>query len=530
MAAKNNIYKYLRVLALTAFFCTATLTLFIWAESLMPSDISGAQSAAISEGLIDTFEIETSVEIIPTALTLALVDGASLPHYIGDTINLSINYIPANSTWTSAIITVSDETIAVIDNKTITFLAKGSVTVSATNTANPEATNTLELICEGINPDESIGFEFELPDSVMLGEKISYKIKSGNTYLPISGFDISVEGDAVALNQRAIYAVEEGEATITAATDGVSISRIVTITANPDFVMPTAFSLTFVELTLTKGDVYTLEYSTLPVGSPDFSHISSDDNSIAKVINGALYAKQTGECAITLRSLYNPDCVMVIAVNIVPIMPEGIAIVGNARALVERAAKYKISFTNEPADRGVIWSVSGKGATISQDGFLYSKRFGKVTIRATSAANPALYAEKTITVSLYESFYMYVRKILGHFSLFAVLGFGISFSLLLLLKRKWLAAPLTPILGFVVAAMSEMFQLPVFTSGRYAHWSDIMIDSLGVLFGMLLAYSIILIVCLIWKKASRQSYQTLKSAYIELSFKTAFSRHKPLDN
>lgn len=130
---------------------------------------------------------------------------------------------------------------------------------------------------------------------------------------------------------------------------------------------------------------------------------------------------------------------------------------------------------------------------------------------------------KTLTTA---EFRMLVRKGLGHFGLFTILGFGLMFTYFLLLKPRWLSAVVSIAAGFTIAGVSELFQLPLFTTGRYASWTDIGIDTLGVVTGMAIAALIIFATWIIWKKADPRSFAVLKSAYNRLTFKSAFSRRQ----
>lgn len=72
-----------------------------------------------------------------------------------------------------------------------------------------------------------------------------------------------------------------------------------------------------------------------------------------------------------------------------------------------------------------------------------------------------------------------IRKILGHFILFAALGVFAALTFYMFrgasAHNLW-AVPLT---GLGIAALSEIFQLPFFTSGRVANIDDVILDFIG---------------------------------------------------
>ncbi len=522
-----DIYKHLRRLSLAAFICTTLLMLIIFIESIMPGDISAAQSAAISESIVRRFEIADSSVVIPEYISLSLPIDTPEFLYIGDTLKLTAEYLPENSTVRGVAFSCSDYDIASIEpDGTLTFLDAGTVIITATSSANPDASTELYLNCSGINPQSLTAFELILPESIAIGEVAAITIVSESEALNTSGFEIALEGDSAALSVRSdmLFALSEGTVTVTASLNGIERSRSVAIINNPDYIRPEDFLPEQSAVTLRAGESAFLEYSALPQGSPAYAHMSSDDESIARIYDGVLTAYSEGSCTIELRSVFNPQCVAIIEVEVLAELPIGLVIIGDERALLNYATAYSVAFVNNPGDRSVTWSIDCDKGAINEEGYLFSKRLGKVTLRATSNMDPSIYAEKTVTITLFKSFHLYVRKILGHFSLFALLGFGIFFTLILLVRQKWVGVVFTPITGFVAAGLSEMFQLPFFTSGRYADWSDVFIDTLGALSGFIVALLVMGIIRIIWKKSNGQSYDNFLAAYRKLTFKSAFKK------
>ena len=86
--------------------------------------------------------------------------------------------------------------------------------------------------------------------------------------------------------------------------------------------------------------------------------------------------------------------------------------------------------------------------------------------------------QQPVIKDLSEFFYK-VRKGLGHFGAFLVLGIFSTFTYMLFFtKKKWFfSVPLNFIVGFFIAALTEYIQTLV--PGRYGCWSDIVIDYSG---------------------------------------------------
>ncbi len=118
---------------------------------------------------------------------------------------------------------------------------------------------------------------------------------------------------------------------------------------------------------------------------------------------------------------------------------------------------------------------------------------------------------------------MFVRKVIGHFGLFVVLGIGLATSLFMLLKPRWLYAIIAPVLGLLSAMLSEALQLPAITTGRYASWTDVAIDFTGSLVGIVLVTAVALIYIAIRKHS--KTYDQTRSAFSKLSFRSAFRKY-----
>ncbi len=147
----------------------------------------------------------------------------------------------------------------------------------------------------------------------------------------------------------------------------------------------------------------------------------------------------------------------------------------------------EVSFTSSDEAVATVTSLNGKGIVVGL-------KKGSVTIIATSVANPELSSEINVSITPIEAinqnnqqdFYMFIRKGVGHFTLFFINGVlgAITFYLFLpslsLIKRLLLAA----IPGVFFAGLSEFLQL--FAAGRGSTFSDVLIDSIGYIVALVL--------------------------------------------
>lgn len=79
-----------------------------------------------------------------------------------------------------------------------------------------------------------------------------------------------------------------------------------------------------------------------------------------------------------------------------------------------------------------------------------------------------------------------VRKIVGHFGLFAVNAFFGLAGLYLLFSKKWFNLVITIAIGITLAIITEILQLH--TEGRNYSIKDMLINSTGCIFGLGVAY------------------------------------------
>lgn len=261
-------------------------------------------------------------------------------------------------------------------------------------------------------------------------------------------------------------------------------------------------------------------------GAPSNIISKSSDSYVVNASTTHLHAYKPGTATITYFSIYDNTITATLHVT-VPDVVDGLTVVAPDRCV--KGGKIDLTaYTGGNVTKNVKWEVVKGEGSIDENGVFTSDKSGKVTVRATYVGRPDLTVEKTITVSVFDTFHTLIRKGLGHFSLFLVLGFGLFGTFFLLIKPRWVSLPLSLLSAFVVAGISEMFQLPVFTSGRYATWQDVAIDFLGALSGIGIAVIAVSIVGFIWFKAKPESFKNMKNEFSFLTFKTSFKKQEKI--
>lgn len=261
-------------------------------------------------------------------------------------------------------------------------------------------------------------------------------------------------------------------------------------------------------------------------GAPSNIISKSSDTNVVSADTTHLHAYKPGTATITYFSIYDNTITATLHVT-VPDVVDGLTVVAPDRCVKDGKIDLT-AYTGGNVTKNVKWEVVKGEGSIDENGVFTSDKSGKVTVRATYVGRPDLTVEKTITVSVFDTFHTLIRKGLGHFSLFLVLGFGLFGTFFLLIKPRWASLPLSLLSAFVVAGISEMFQLPVFTSGRYATWQDVAIDFLGALSGIGIAVIAVSIVGFIWFKAKPESFKNMKNEFSFLTFKTSFKKQEKI--
>lgn len=577
--SQRKYFKGLRALALTALFCTIALTLFIWGEALTPGDKSAIQSENVSDNIQSAMKSDEPAPPV-SAVTGYVVksvrrDGKVLTdvdhYYTGDVLELGVKCLPENADTSKLYFERGfdepEDYITVEENGKVTLLAWGYRRVVVRSKDNPDnALYDFKIYNEGVNPEKIK----EIKTEIYLGNDILEADEDGVITLETCE-EYSLSVTAVTDGEYNNYEVSTIETKILIdgentddkifflpgkqwfyplkPTDGVLILKIKlgdkTVSQKIRIdkgSKPEASGFTFdndervsgkdgsFSLTM-KKDEHLVITSQLgfraeneSAGAPTNIISKSSDPNVVNASTTHLHAYKPGTATITYFSIYDNTITATLHVT-VPDVVDGLTVVAPDRCV--KGGKIDLTaYTGGNVTKNVKWEVVKGEGSIDENGVFTSDKSGKVTVRATYVGRPDLTVEKTITVSVFDTFHTLIRKGLGHFSLFLVLGFGLFGTFFLLIKPRWASLPISLLSAFVVAGFSEMFQLPVFTSGRYATWQDVAIDFLGALSGIGIAVVAVSIVGFIWFKAKPESFKNMKNEFSFLTFKTSFKKQE----
>lgn len=570
--SQRKYFKGLRALALTALFCTIALTLFIWGEALTPGDKSAIQSVKVSDNIQSAMKSDEPAPPVSAVtgfeVTKVVRDGKEIDtdkYYIGDKVRLSVSVLPENADTSDLYFVAGNDAkdLSVSEDGEVEFTSWGWRRVLVKSRKNPSVILfDKQLNCTGVNPDAVTSISATIrkvgtakdTDVLQIGDEYVLGIVTDNgletstteTRLFINGKKTRENENLYFLPAKQFfYPRAEGMVHLKFEYAGKTAEKTVTVV--PGKIPPAAFTFTnsrvkkntdgSFSLTMEKGEhikniIKELGFSPLNKDSKidDNSAVYFDyETSNGKIVNCAAYnlhAYKPGTATITYTSLYDKNIKATLHVT-VPDVVDGLTVVAPDRCV--KGGKIDLTaYTGGNVTKNVKWEVIKGEGSIDENGVFTSDKSGKVTVRATYVGRPDLTVEKTITVSVFDTFHTLIRKGLGHFSLFLVLGFGLFGTFFLLIKPRWVSLPLSLLSAFVVAGISEMFQLPVFTSGRYATWPDVAIDFLGALTGIGIAVVAVSIVGFIWFKAKPESFKNMKNEFSFLTFKTSFKKQEKI--
>ena len=309
-------------------------------------------------------------------------------------------------------------------------------------------------------------------------------------------------------NFGVVNAVSEGSATLTISNHPTSYQIVVTTNSLP-VIKPTSLHLSGAST----GYVY--GYTQLNVAFDDenisdqsVTYVSSNEAIATVDENGLVFgAKVSGK--VIIRCYANADFNVYdeLEIEMLDVLPSSLSLsvnstsfsVGKKMTIVPTLSHdlpLEIPVTNQEIRYQSSDFTIAEVASLNGQGIVLGKKSGTVIITATSLANEEASAVITLTITPLEvinegnitEFGAYLRKAVGHFSLFFVNGiFGALTFYFFLDKKNVLTRLLLAIIpGVFVAGLSEFIQF--FVDGRGATIFDVLIDSSGYLVAVLIVY------------------------------------------
>ncbi len=407
----------------------------------------------------------------------------------GDMIGIQYSVFPSDAPR-GVVAEIADETILEYSGSSMRAIGVGKTEIKVKSVYSDEVYDVAEVVVyeHGIDvlgtPND---IRFTLKSEIMVGN-YGYVNAFADDYrlLDEDYYEVHIEGDSVVPNGKSFLGVKEGVVTVTVSAYGVTETKTVTVIGEAPVLgsvrVPSALNIKE-----GKSGWLSPKYTDKKISSSlEFVMVSSDPSVATVGEYGEVYGVSNGECVISVTSVYDKSLTKDVVVNVLGGVPSEMAIVGDERIAYNSSSKYSVQYERNFTDAEVTWEVVEGPGTIGEDGNLLCTGIGDIKLRATTSLNSELVAEKTVHGVIYKSFKLFVRKFIGHFAAFGLLGVGVLTCCLLMLKKKGWSAVVAPVITFAVAGISEIFQLPIFTSGRTASFIDVVIDFAGSVIGMVL--------------------------------------------
>ncbi|MBR2340965.1 MAG: VanZ family protein [Clostridia bacterium] len=528
MKKQTKSARIFRILFTVCCICAYVgLTVILCVQALTPanksSDISNSVGDKIDEIVTDVSKpiVEivpvTSVEItsIKVGKKKISVFPAELP--LGSSSTLATKVLPQNASNKALTYSSSDESVVKVNsNGKLQALALGDATITIASQENDQITFSVSVSVVEI---EIVSLKItNLPKEIRVGQSHRLDIK----FTPTNCSQTSVTWES--LNKKIltvnksgkITAIAEGKAKIkVVSTVNTSLSSVVEIEVLPKLTTPIipveSIKILDCATTVRVGDSATLTTVLTPKDASDSLSWTSSDKNIATVSQKGLVSfLKAGSVTITAAcNNYDFEDYITFTVkeklsSVITLDTEDLTKTESGYSLKEgKAGKIKGILEEDATVLSVTYSSSDPSiASVSEDGAIMALKPGSVTITVTSS-----YEDESVQTSInltvnrltisdtIENFYRLVRKGLGHFGAFLVLGIFASFSYFMLFskstKGKVWSLVVCLIAGFAVAGLTEILQLPIFTQGRYCSFDDVLLDFGGYCSSTAVIYLII---------------------------------------
>lgn len=517
-------FKRLNRLATVAVYLTTLLLAYLLLSSFISGAVSGSDTQKVM-GLLLTFFGQDEKTSDEAMISAKLEKGRNDYFYDGDEAKITVTF-PKKKAYTLTYASSNESVAKVSNDGTVKFVSLGSAVVTITAKDEDEALScTVNVSSKGENP---LGGKGKLSLSVenpKVGEKSGFTVNGGKTSSGVVKYD-SLDREKVKIIDNEAYFIKDGTATLRGTfEDGSHKDFQISVAKNPQaiYLEDLSFSKTTTYLSGEKVSINDFITEYTPSSALKKLTVASSDENIVKVSNGNLLMQDRGEAIITFTSVYDESFVRKAVITVEKVAPTSAKITAADTVKLNGTINLTVEHSPVPYPDDANWTVVSGFGKIVDGNKLKVEFFGKIKVRYESKLNPELCGEKVISVKLYDNFYSFVRKILGHFSLFALLGLGIWGSCFLLTSPPY-SVVIAPGLCFIFSALCEMFQ--ACTPGRYFTIGDVFVNFFGTLTGIFIAIILVVVFCVIFRLASKESFEKLKNAYSWITVKTVFGKHK----
>lgn len=493
---KKRWYEWLYL----AFF--VLFSVLILTEAGMNGTSSGRQSKTFSF-LFDGGKNDATI-VLPTSVFLKGETEAEIGHHV----SYSVVFTPENTSDKRVSYSLEQEgNVAELEGNVLIPLNEGSAVLKATSLANPSLTSELNISVKK-EKITSLKISLDTEETLVAGMTSQIQIESNVSSLSLDDVVFSSSEESVAsVDSKGLVRTEKpGKARLSVSTsDGSVKSNVLTLSVSEGDFVPVS------SLRAEETEFYAKNSTRIvPLFNEEASDrrytVSSRDGRLLVEEDQSLTSSLPGTYSYTVTSVSNPEISTTGSVTVKEVRAKGISFPDAAVRYGETAT---LSYSlipdiagEEVTDTGVLFSISDSSmAEVSGDGHILGLKKGSVKVTVAWKKDPSVKAEAEIAVSSltpaeFNRINAFVRKFVGHFSLFLLTG--LSGALVLCsfflkthgdsLFKTFLGFSVLLIYGLVLASVSEGFQ--IFAGGRGPSWNDVGIDFSGYALSVLVFLAI----------------------------------------
>lgn len=528
MQKSKNILKFLLNAAIIV--CYIALIIVLILQALTPGRESSNISTSvgnkfneivtdIKKPVVETVKVE-SVSISSVTIGSKKYD-KDITLYIGQSGTLNCKVTPENATYPSLNYRSSNDKILTVNSSgKIVAKGEGSATITISAAENKEITDEISVTVTKV-----LATKLELdniPDELYVGEKH----KLGTVFTPKNASDKSVtwtssDSSVVSVNKSgSLTAKKKGSAIITVtsvANPSLTASVTITVSSESKPIVPASSIKISAKSTVGYvGSTLTLSAKLTPTNASEKVEWDSSNEEIATISQkGVVTCLDAGEvtitakCGDTVQDSVTITVKEVLSKNIY-LKAKNLTTTDNGYILKQgKSAKVVATLDENATVHDVTFASSNESvAKIGPDGVIEALAGGTVTITVSTAYDGEvtevsfqLEIDPITLKDTVENFYYVIRKSLGHFGAFLVLGIFGSLTYYIIFKKnlkgKLGAFAVNLLAGFAVAGITEILQLPYFTQGRYCSFDDVLLDFNGYCSSSIPIFAIIILAHLI---------------------------------
>lgn len=498
------------------------------AQALTPGEESANISQSFGDKLNDAIgEISTpeSSKVAVTGVSISSVtvgdeklEGDSIFMSLGALGKINGKVVPESATNRTLEYSTSDDSIVkVYPDGRIFAASAGVATVTVSSKENSDYSHSITITVEKI-PLESISLE-NVDTELFVGENTKLDVE----FYPANSSEKNIlwqssNPDVLSVDENGIVsAISEGEAEVTATAEtDTEVFASIKIIVHPKEESP-AITIESIKLTAEDSFGYVngemkLDAELYPEGASGKLLWHSSDESVATVSQkGLVRFHKSGTVTITVK--YGEEICDSIVISVKEVLSkvmhiklEGVESSEDSNRIKQGSAgKIIITLDKDATIRDLSFSSSDESIIkISPDGSIEALRGGTAWITAsttdgetTQSTSIKIDVDPLTLEDTIDNFYYWVRKSMGHFGAFLVLGIFAALSYYIVFPKhiygKITAFEVTIIAGFVVASVTEILQLPIFTYGRYGSFDDVLLDFIGYCTSTIPMYVIIIL-------------------------------------